>query len=43
VHATVEAVLNFHAKPGAERLQGEAGQPILGRPARNMLGSLNLL
>ena len=33
MHETVEAVLNFHAKPGAERLQGGAGQPILGCPA----------
>ena len=33
MHATVEAVLNFHAKPGAERLQGGAGRPNLGRPA----------
>ena len=29
----VEAMLDFHAKPGAETLQGGAGRPILGRPA----------
>ena len=33
VYATVEMVLNFHTKLGAERLQGGAERPILGRPA----------
>jgi hypothetical protein len=33
VHATVEAVLNFHAKPGGERLTCGAGRPGLGRPS----------